>query len=89
MYWIKIKIEEINKIKENISIPLNLASYKNALVLTDELTKNIIALKNNIETKESYNEQKLSKEVSLEGAREEIEYQNGELSEKMKTVFFS
>lgn len=83
---IKIKIEEINKIKENISIPLNLASYKNALVLTDELTKNIIALKNNIETKESYNEQKLSKEVSLEGAREEIEYQNGELSEKSKLL---
>lgn len=83
---IKVKIEEINKIKENINVPLNLSSYKKALALTDELTKNVITLKNNIETQNSYNEQKLSKEISLENAKEEIEYQNGELSDKTKIL---
>ena len=83
---IRIKIEEINKIKENISIPLNLVSYKNALVLVDELSKNIITLKNDIETKNTYIEQKISSELSLESVREDIEYQNEELSEKTKIL---
>lgn len=83
---IKVKIEEINKIKENINIPLNLTNYKNALLLLEELSKNIITLKNNIETKNTYIEQKASNESSLESVREEIEYQNEELSEKNKSL---
>ena len=81
---IKTKIEEINKIKENINIPLNLANYKNALLLLEELSKNIITLKNSIETQNTYTEQKQSNELSLESIREEIEYQNEELSDKNK-----
>lgn len=83
---IKVKIEEINKIKENINIPLNLANYKNALILVEELLKNINNLKNDVATKKAYIEQKTSNELSLEGIREEIEYQNEELSEKNKLL---
>ncbi len=83
---IKIKIEEINKIKENINIPLNLSSYKNALLLVEELSKNILTLKNNIETKNTYNEQKTSNEQSLDSVKEEIEYQNGELLDNNKIL---
>lgn len=83
---IKIKIEEVNKIRENISIPLNLVAYKNALLLIEELSRNIISLKNNIETKNTYIEQKTSSELSLESARDDIEYQNEELSEKTKIL---
>lgn len=83
---IKVKIEEINKIKENINIPLNLTNYKNALILVEELSKDIITLKNNIETKNTYVEQKDGNEISLESVREEIEYQNEELSEKNKSL---
>ena len=83
---IKIKIEEINKIKENLNIPLNLSTYKNALLLIEELSKNIITLKNNIETKNTYIEQKLSNELSLDSVRDDIAYQNEELTEKNRIL---
>lgn len=81
---IKVKIEEINKLKGNISVPLNLGSFKNAFVLTDEIIKNINNLKNVIDSKNLYNEQKISKNIILDEIKEEIDYQNSELSEKNK-----
>ena len=83
---IKNKFDEISKLKGNIDIPLNVVSYKNSLLLLDELQRNISLLKRVIETKDSYNEQRISMSLSLEGVKEELEYQNGELSDKNRLL---
>lgn len=83
---IRTKIEEINQIKDNIMIPLNLFSYKKSLVLTDEILKNINNMKNLCEIQNTYNEQKISFYNSLEDIKEEIDYQNEELSLKTKLL---
>ena len=83
---IKIKIEEINKVKENITIPLNLTSYKNALMLIEEISRSVSDLKNKLENKIFLEEQKTSSENSLEGIRDDIDYQNSELLEKNKEL---
>lgn len=79
---IKLKLEEINSVKENINIPLNLISYKNVIIMTEEMVKNINDLRNTVNAKDTYIEQKMSKELSIDDIRREIEYQNAELSEK-------
>lgn len=83
---VKFKIIEINKLKDNILIPLNLASYKEALILIDELKKNINDLKIVYHRLNNNKEQKQSNEISLEDVKQEIEYQNEEHSDKSKEL---
>lgn len=79
---IELKIQEINNVKENIQIPLNLASYKEALNIIDLLIKNIYDLKSVYNSLELQRDRKVSCESELEETTENINYQNAELSNK-------
>lgn len=79
-------IEEINKIKENITLPLNLYTYKNTLSLIDELNNNINSLKNSIKVYSNIEEQKSFYETNILDKRNEIEFQNEEIYLKNKTL---
>lgn len=83
---IKSKIEEINKVKENINIPLNLISYKNIIALVEQILKNVVALRNDFATKKMYIEQKMSKESLLTDIKQDIEYQNEDLVDKSRQL---
>lgn len=83
---IKNKFDEINKIRGNIDIPLNIVSYKNSLLLLEVLQKNIGLLKGAVSAKELYNEQRTSMTLSLEGIKDELEYQNEELTDKNRLL---
>lgn len=83
---IELKIVEINNLKENILIPLNLASYKEALAVVEKITKNIYGLKNTYQSWKLNREQKETNEFSLEDVKESLEYQNEELSDKNKEL---
>lgn len=55
-------------------------------MITEELSKKLINLQNYLETKETYDEQKISLNISLDNIKEEIEYQNEELNLKNKLL---
>jgi len=79
---VELKLQEINEVKENIQIPLNLASYKEALNIIDLLTKNIYELKDIYRELELQKDRKVSIISELEDLAENIEYQNAEYSSK-------
>ena len=81
---IRQKIEEITKIKENITIPLNLISYIEALKILDELKDYISKLKNVVSCKNNLFDQRKFKGDSLNEIRDEIQEKNFELSVKDK-----
>ena len=81
---IKIKIEEINNLKDNIQIPLNLNSYKNALSLIEVLENDIASLKDYSRDKEHNLETKNEREIKLEEINDEISDSNIEFTEKNK-----
>lgn len=79
---IELKLQEINDVKENIQIPLNLASYKEVLNIIDLLIRNIYDLKSIYESLELQRDRKISYVSELEEIAENIEYQNAEFSSK-------
>lgn len=83
---IEQKMQEIRECKANITLPLNLASYKEALELTEVLSKDIYRLINVYQTLERNKERSLSLENMLSDIREDIEYQNAELSDKNRDL---
>jgi len=74
--------KEINILKENILIPLNLPSYKEALIKMDLLTTNTYELKNIYLSLTNLKDRKLSLDMTLEDTKDTIDYQNIELSKQ-------
>lgn len=79
---IETLIKQINDIKENIMIPLNLYSYKEALVKVESLISLSYELKNIYMSLNNLIDRKLSLDMSKEEVRDDIDYQNIELSTK-------
>ena len=79
---IELKMKEIRESTESIQIPLNLASYKEALELTECLSRSVYRLINIYQDLRRDKEQITSFENTLIDVRESIEYQTAELSEK-------
>ena len=79
---LELKIQQINKSKGNILIPLNLTSYKESLGIIDLLIKNTYKLKDTYSNLILQKDRIISHKSELENIMGEIDYQNGELSTK-------
>ena len=72
--------------KENISIPLNLASYREKIELVEELKNAINNLQMTYQTLEMSLEQKQSNENRLSELKMDFDYQNEELADKNREL---
>ena len=79
---IELTIHEINNMRDNIQIPLNLASYRKVISSLDALISNIYELKSRYESLNYKKDIKLNLTIKLDEDREKIEYQNEEFSKK-------
>lgn len=83
---IELIISDINNIKGNITIPLNLASYKQALEELDSLKDYLIKLELSFNSLTRYKEQKISFENMLSDIIYDIESKTEELDSKNKEL---
>lgn len=77
---IKLKIEEINKLKENITLSINLASFNSAISLLDELQSKISELENLINNEKYLNDKIIDDTTRLNETKTEINEINNELN---------
>ena len=77
---------EINNIRDNISIPLNLPSFKEACISIDVLSNNLYQLKDCYKDIVSKNEIKKTYEISFQTSKDNIDSYNEELLDNNRTL---